>query len=147
MRHLFQAAIVAEEKGKAFYERLAEKVVQPEVRELCRKLAAEEAGHKKFIAGILSQWPPLPPARESLKQVSVEMEGSGILKDPPAANCTEEEMVRYAVQQERKMAAFYLFFEDTFPELWKKMHIHDLVVAERSHERALTNAFPQYDTV
>jgi len=42
MRHIFQAAILIEEQGKEFYNKLAEKTSSIKVKEICSQLASDD---------------------------------------------------------------------------------------------------------
>ena len=52
---VFQLAIRIEENGEKFYRSMADKLQDPEVKELFTFLADEEVGHKNFYKDILSK--------------------------------------------------------------------------------------------
>jgi len=144
MRYLFQVAISVEEQGKEFYTKLADKASNVEVKNLCSRLASEEDAHKRLFQDTLSRWLPLPADREPLHLLTQELRSKGLFSDPPPPDATEEDMVTYAIEQEKKTADFYLSFEKLFPDAWKKMHIETLVREERAHANKLMASFPQY---
>lgn len=129
LQNLLQATILAEERGKDFYDTLAEKVISQNAKDLCLRLAKEELKHKAFIEKILYQWLPLPLDTEALILVEQEMAQWNILLNQPDINSTEEEMVKYAIEQEKIMADFYLSFEKSFPTAWKMIDVQMLVMA------------------
>ncbi|MDD3087305.1 MAG: hypothetical protein PHP89_01930 [Candidatus Omnitrophica bacterium] len=142
LRQLLEAGILIEEKGREFYNRLAEKSTDQKVKDLCFSLSREEVEHKIFMEKILYKWLPLPLTAEALRLIEEEMKRWGIYLNPPGIDATEEDMAKYAIDQEVKMANFYLSFEKSFPQAWKRMNIRLLVTAERSHADKLINAYP-----
>lgn len=144
LRHLLRAAILIEEQGKNFYDKLAEKVTDTNVKNLCRKLAGDEVTHKQLFQNILSHWLSLSIDSESLASFVQELKMRGVFLNPPSPDSTEEDMVKYAIEQEKKTADFYLSFEKAFPEAWKRMHIQNLVMEERIHANKLIASYPQF---
>lgn len=144
MRYVFYAAILMEEQGKYFYDMLAKKVADLNTKDLCLRLARDEVNHKVFVEKNLYQWLPLPPEKKTLALLDQEIKRWNIYLDLPDINSTEEYMARYAVEQEIKMADFYLSFKSYFSDAWKKMNIETLVLAERSHADKLIEVYPQF---
>ncbi|NQT00022.1 MAG: ferritin family protein [Candidatus Omnitrophica bacterium] len=145
LRHLLQIGMNTEERGRNFYSQLAKKAVEPKVKKLCQKLAADETKHKKFLQNIFSRWLTPPPMdQETAKFIEQQLVIYEIFLHPPTANATIEEMIKYAIKEEEKMADFYLSFEKAFPVAWKRMYIQLLMMEERSHASLLINAFPQF---
>jgi len=142
LRQLLEAGILIEEKGREFYIRLAEKSADLKVKDLCFNLAREEDEHKSFIEKILYKWLPLPLTAEALRLVEKEMKYWGIYLNPPSVEATEEDMAKYAIDQEVKMVNFYLSFEKSFPQAWKRMNVRLLVTAEKSHADKLLSVYP-----
>ena len=142
LRHILEAGILMEERGRDFYNEFAKKVADPKTKDLCRSLAWDELGHKAFIEKILYRWLPLPPDREALSSIGEQMKWLNIYLNPPDINSTEEETAKYAIEQEKKMAYFYLSFEKSFPDTWKRTNIQILVMAERSHANKLISVYP-----
>lgn len=142
LRQLLEAGILIEDKGREFYNRLAEKSVDQKVKDLCFSLAREEGEHRDFIEKILYKWLPLPLTAEALRLIEEEMKRWGIYLNPPGIDATEEDMAKYVIDQEVKMANFYLSFEKSFPQAWKRMNIRLLVTAERSHADKLISVYP-----
>jgi len=143
LRQLLETGILIEEKGREFYIRLAEKSANLKVKDLCLNLAREEVEHKVFIEKILYKWLPLPLTGETLRLVEKEMKHWGIYLNPPGIEATEDDMAKYAIDQEVKMANFYLSFEKLFPQAWKRMNIRLLVTAEKSHADKLISVYPK----
>jgi rubrerythrin len=144
MRHLFQVAIRLEGEGKDFYTMLAEKASDGKARKLWQELANDETAHKQLFENTLSRWLPRPADNESLDSLIKELRSRGLFSNPPLPDATEEEAVKYAIHNEEMTADFYLSFEKTFPDAWKKLHIQELVNTERQHAgklRDLLSAF------
>lgn len=137
MRHLFQVAILLEEEGKNFYNMLAGKASDDKARKMWQKLANDETTHKRLFEKTLSQWLPRPADNESLDTLIRELRDRGLFSNPLLPDATEEEVVKYAINNEEMTADFYLSFEKTFPDAWRKMHIQELVKTERQHAEKL----------
>ncbi len=142
MRYVFQVAILAEERGKEFYNSLAEKTPNADTKNLCLRLARAEDAHRQLFQNILYQWLPLSADKEVLNALMREFSAMGLFLNPPP-DIEELDMVKYAISQEKTMADLYLSFEKAFPAAWKRMHIQTLVMAERSHASELMSAYPQ----
>lgn len=138
LRHLIQVGISMEEKGKAFYDSLAEKAVKQGVKDLCSGLAQAELGHKQFLEDMVSRWLPLPINNERSAFIERELKARGIFLAPPSPDSTEKEFLKYAIGMENKMMDFYLFFEEKFQETWKKMNVDKVANEERRHAEQLT---------
>lgn len=137
LRHLLHIGILVEERGKDFYEGLAQRAADSKVKELCRRLTREEIEHRQLIAKMLYRWLPVSIDRKTLDFFEKELEASGIFKDPPPADSTIEALLAYALDQERKMVDFYASFESAFPAEWKRMHVKRLADEEIKHVRDL----------
>jgi rubrerythrin len=137
MRHLFQIAILIEEEGKQFYGKIAKKASDIKSKKFWQKLAKDEVDHKRLFQRALSRWLPIPSDKETLESFIQELKANGLFSNSPAPDATEEDVIKYAIQQEEKTADFYLSFENAFPDAWKRMHIHNLVMIERGHAKDL----------
>ncbi len=144
LRHLLQVGILMEDRGRNFYLILADKVMRPDVKKLCNKLADDELRHKKLIEDTLSEWLSLPIYKETQAGLEQEMNARRLFLNPPSFESTEDEMVRYAIEQEIKSVDFYMSFETAFPEAWKRMHVQNLVMEEKSHANELIVSYPQF---
>ena len=142
LRDVFRAAIIIEEDGYAFYKKMENKAKAPETKELCSTLAEEEVSHRKLFDGLLNHWNPLGVNPLTWPYFIERVKKEGFFGNPPAENASEEEMVVYAIIQEMKSAEFYQLFETAFPEAWKRVRLHRLVLEERSHEARLRVAYP-----
>jgi rubrerythrin len=141
MRYLFQAAILVEEAGIEFYTMLAEKSPNQSVKILCARLASDEEKHKKLFQDVLSQWLPLPADQHTLNSLIRELKNNGLFVDMPSMNAPAADLIKYAIEQEKKTADFYLSFEKTFASAWKRMNIRQLVVTEREHANCLMTLY------
>jgi rubrerythrin len=137
LRHLLRVAISMEEEGENFYDNLAEKTENPDVRHLCRKLAVDEVRHRQYFEKTLNRWLPIPIRMHSLDLLNKKLKKKGIFSDPPPQDVSEEEMIKYAIEQENKTADFYLSIEDVFPDAWKRMHVERLAEEEKAHAKKL----------
>jgi len=137
LRHLLRIAISIEEQGENFYDNLAEKTINPDVRHLCRKLAVDEVRHRQYFEKTLNRWLPIPSDMHSIDLLKQKLKKKGIFLDPLPPDVSEEDMIKYAIEQEKKTAEFYLSFENGFPDAWKRMHVERLVEEERSHAKKL----------
>lgn len=142
LRYMFQVAVLLEEQGKEFYEKLAEKASDVKARKLWQGLSDDETAHKRLFETTLSRWLPRPPDKESLDSLTQALRGRGLFSNPPLPDATEEDVIKYAIQQEEMTADFYLSFESAFPDAWKKTHIRSLVTTEREHAERLRAFLP-----
>jgi rubrerythrin len=142
LRYMFQVAVLVEQQGKEFYEKLAEKASDVKARELWQGLAYDETAHKRLFENILSRWLPRPADKESLDSLTQALRGRGLFSNPPLPDATEEDVIKYAIQQEEMTADFYLSFESAFPDAWKRIHIRSLVTTERQHAERLRTFLP-----
>jgi rubrerythrin len=137
LRHLLRIAISIEEQGENFYDNLAEKTENPDVRNLCRKLAVDEVRHRQYFEKTLNRWLPIPADLRSLELLKQKLKKKGIFSDPPPLDVSEEDMIKYAIEQENKTFDFYLSFESVFPDAWKRMHVQRLAEEEKGHAKKL----------
>jgi rubrerythrin len=142
LRDLYRLAVLMEEEGKAFYLKLAEKALDPKLKELCAGLAEEEALHRQLFQDKLNRWRPLGYNRLTWPAFLEKVKQEGFFENAPAENATEDQMAAYAIRQEIKTAEFYQLFEPAFPEAWKRERLQNLVSEERSHEAKLRAAYP-----
>ena len=142
LRDLFRLAVLLEEEGRAFYLKLAERAAAPAVKELCLELAGEEVKHRDRLQAQLDGWRPLAVHAAHWPAFLEKVKQEGFFGNPPGEGASEKEMAAYAIGQEMKTAEFYQLFETAFPDAWKRVEIHDLVVQERVHEARLRAAYP-----
>jgi rubrerythrin len=142
LRYMFQVAVLIEEQGKEFYEKLAEKASDVKAREFWQGLANDETDHKRLFESILSRWLPRPADKRSLDSLVQALRDRGLFSIPPLPDATEEDVIKYAIQQEEMTADFYLSFESAFPDAWKRTHIRRLVTIEREHAERLRHFLP-----
>ena len=110
-----QAAIQMEQLGQDFYAALAGASADPQVRDLCRKLAVEEANHLRIFQRIrsdlarkgrtvlLGDRQAAQTRQDLMEQVLPEAEAVRKL----AARGNAEEMLAMAVQMEKDAILFY----------------------------------------
>ncbi len=142
LRHVLQLSIILEEEGRKFYELLGSRAVNQGVKDLCRKLVEDEIRHKKTFENIYFRWLPFYLDEATMQLFESELKRRGIFLNPPPSDTTEREMIKYAIDQEEKMAEFYAAFEKVFPEAWRRINIEHLVMEEREHAKQLMTMLP-----
>jgi rubrerythrin len=142
LRDLYRVAVLIEEDGHAFYLKMAGKASDPDSRDLCLALAAEELRHRDLVNGQLAQWRELAPHAAQWPVFVEKVRAEGFFAEPPGEDAPVKELAAYAIRQEIKSAEFYKLFEDAFPDAWKRAQIHRLVEEELRHEAKLRAAFP-----
>lgn len=142
LRHVLYVGMLMEERGKNFYEQLADMVQDEKAKLLCAELAETEMKHKKHIEKVLAQWSPLPIDAESMTRAEQALKNSGIYLDLPPMGAAENDIIKYAIEQERKQVEFYRSFESAFPEGWKKMSLELIVQDEKAHLDQLSRTYP-----
>ena len=143
LRDLYRLAVLLEEEGMALYLKLAAQAMSPETRNLCAKLADDEAEHKQLFQDRLYRWRTLNPNRLTWPAFLEKVKQEGLYGNPPDGKASEQEMAAYAILQEKNTVEFYCMFENSFPDAWRREKLKDLVEQERSHERKLREAYPE----
>ena len=133
LRYVLQVAILIEQEGEQFYRQLAQLPSDTKVKELCFKLAHDESEHKKLFEEFLSHWISLPVDEEYLKSYIQKLKKKGLFYIPSFLSTSVEDLLKHAIEYENTTADFYQSLEKEFTELWKQMHIHQLVIIERGH--------------
>ena len=110
MRYLFQLAILLEERGKKFYNRLADVASNVRAKHLWQELANDKSHHKLLLETTVSGWLPRLPNKESLASFFKELRSRGLFSNPPLPDASKEDIIKYAIQQERIIADFYHSF-------------------------------------
>ncbi|HBA60534.1 MAG TPA: hypothetical protein DCZ92_06905 [Elusimicrobia bacterium] len=142
LRDFYRLAVLIEEGGREVYLELARMAKTPETRALCSGLAESEAAHKQLFQDYIERWDTLPPNKAEWPVLLEQMKKAGIFEDRPARGAREDELAWWAIRQEIKTADFYLLFEHSFPDSWRKLRMHELVQEEREHERKIRSAYP-----
>ncbi len=142
LRDLFRLAVMMEEKGRDLYLGMAEKSRLAGTKRLCAQLAEEETAHRQLFLDKLGAWDPLPVNIATWPAFIEKVRQEGLFEDAPGEDASEDQLAAYAIRQEIKTAEFYSLFEKSFPETWKRAHLHNLVLEERSHEARLRAAYP-----
>ncbi len=137
--YIIQIAISIEDQGLSFYTALAKKTSNVEIKNLCSRLAKDEAAHKKFFQDALLQWKDPVANDQILDSLTEQLQNIGLFWDFSLSSASEKEFIRYAIEQEIKTADFYLSFEKNFPKTWKQLYIQQLVITERAHANSLAN--------
>ena len=138
LRHLYQFAIIIEEQGAQYYDKLAKQTKNEALTKLCFQLVEEENEHKRLFQQRLSRWVPLPLDDKSLDRLERKFQTKGIFSDLTLSDKTVDDLVRYAIAVEHKSIDFYLSFEKDFPDAWKSMQLSRIIEEERSHAERLS---------
>jgi rubrerythrin len=136
LRHLLLLGVEAEKEGVSFYTRFERMSESRAVKDLCLRLAQDEARHLRVLKETLSRWRSIPTDEAAMEELRGELRKKGLFATPPL-DTAEDEMLDFALGVEEKTAEFYASFEKEFPETWKKAHIEQLVLDERAHARDL----------
>ena len=133
LRHVLYLGCIMEEQSEEFYRHFAEHARRADVRKLCVELAGEESQHLKLIQDILAHWKPLPISQRDLDAMDADRRLQGLFRSPPDATASYDQILKYAIGEEEKMAEFYVDFEHEFAEAWKIMKLDAMVAEEKSH--------------
>lgn len=146
LRHIYRVAIMVEDEGIRVYKALADAPVNENVKNLCAQLLADEQSHKKLFQAALSRWKALPEGKEdALDELVRKLQDTGLFSPLPCAEAREKDILNFALELEHKTAEFYQSFEKNFPQVWKKMQIAQLVVAEKAHANKLKVLFKDFE--
>jgi len=124
-----------EQQAEAFYRKLAGRTRNVDVKRLCLILAEEEKDHKRVIEEKLHHWKPLPISQKILSILDTDARLRGLFLSPPNHDADTDEFIEYALDQEQRMVAFYMEFENEFSHAWKKKRLNEMIDAERRHVR------------
>ena len=142
LQNILLAGVLFEEEGVKFYNMLAKTSTDEKSRELCMQLAKKEVEHKIKLEKWLTKWLPVPIESDILSTLYENVERKGIFMDIPPSDSSEEDMVKYALIQEKKMEEYYRSFKGSFPDAWDKLQIELLANEERLHAKTLLDAYP-----
>jgi rubrerythrin len=142
LRHVIETGIAIESQGSIFYEGLAENAEDQKAQDLFYRLSKAELRHKAALEKILSQWVQLPRPQEVVDMFERELKDRGVFAEPPSKFSSEEDAVKYAIDQERKMADFYRSFGKFFPDPWKLAHLTEMIMEEMKHMAELVALYP-----
>jgi len=106
LRHLYQFAIIIEEQGAQYYDKLAKQTKNEALTKLCFQLVEEENEHKRLFQQRLSRWVPLPLDDKSLDRLERKFQTKGIFSDLTLSDKTVDDLVRYAIAVEHKSIDF-----------------------------------------
>jgi rubrerythrin len=137
LREVLMLAVRFLNFGVNFYTRTANVVADPDTKKLCLELARNEARKVTRLQDTLNTWLP-----QSLSPRMVEWAQMFICKNDLyarkfSAASSKSEILNYAVSCRNKMKRFYSHFRNTFPELWKRMHLEYLIEEEEEDRKAL----------
>lgn len=139
LRHVLHLGSMMERQAEAFYRRFAEHAQHDDVRDLYLQLADEEIQHFKLIDDQLSQWKSLPIGKKDFEAMDAGGKLRKVFSAPPSSNATKKDIVEYALDEEKKMVAFYESFENEFTDWWKSTKLQAMVAEEKTHIMKLTD--------
>jgi len=137
LRHILKLGALSEKRGEKFYRRCSRKSLDPAVRELCQRLAEDEADHYRVIDDQLSRWNPVRVSKRKLRELDTQGLLTSLFTSPPEPTAKTEEIIEYSIDVENKMIAFYEEYASHFLEIWKVEKLQRLVEDERGHIRDL----------
>lgn len=143
LRHVVRYGSELEEKGGEFYRMLGKKAAEKDVQEICAQLVLDEIEHKKVLDGILASWLPVNEEPDESAQwfFETEKERWGLFRNPPDSEASAKEMIRYAIDQEKRMKRFYGSIGARFDDEWKRSKVLELAREEGKHEEKLRKLY------
>lgn len=139
LRHVLYLGSLLERQAEAFYRDCKDQARDPRVKALCHKLMEEEQKHYRLIDGLLKQWRSLSVDPADWKAMGANSKLQQLFAFRPESDTTEKEMLRYAIDEEKKMVAFYEDFEADFTDRWKLAKLRGMLEEERSHVTRLSD--------
>ena len=138
LRHILHLGSMMERQAETCYRRFAEHSQNDATRNLYLQLANEEVKHFELISEQLSSWKPLPVAESDLEAMDAKGEMRNMFSSPPNPDAKEEEIVNYAINEEKKMIVFYEKFEKEFSDWFKATKLKAMVADEKIHIHKLS---------
>ena len=143
---VFQLAIRIEENGEKFYRNMANKLQDPEVKELFTFLADEEVGHKNFYKDILSKIDTFEPYESYPGEYFSYLRAyaNNIIFSEKTFEVKLEEIgdalsaIDFAIKAELDSILYYQEIKKLVPEK-KHAQIDEIIEEERRHFVKLTD--------
>jgi len=122
-------AIDYEHKVRDHYTRAAEQVIEPRGKKVFQTLAREEQGHVAYLESRLAEWrkrgaietPELPTILPSTEWIEKARKRIQKAPAPIVALQTELELLKVALDLERKTSGFYQQLVDTLEAMYKPL--------------------------
>ncbi|ROR03272.1 ferritin-like domain-containing protein [Desulfosoma caldarium] len=146
---VFQIAVEIEENGKAFYEKVAAKIDDPDVQAIFRDLAQQEVEHQRKFQELKAQLPPqaaqstvYDPNNEMAHYLKMMADGhvfrTSESVDAKIATIQDAvDALRMAMEFEKDSVIFFLSMQDATEEEKGRQFIGLLVKEEQEHLRRL----------
>jgi len=137
---ILEFAVAIERNGERFYRLAQERVEDPEVRRLFRRLASEEVAHERLFAKLLESIGAYDPGDEFPEEYYAYLRAyvdqvvfSDERLDEVVAGVRDAlEAVRFAKQREQDTILFYMEMRNLVPETDRPL-VDELVAEERRH--------------
>ena len=139
LRHVLHLGSLMERQAEAFYRRFAKHAQNDDIKKLYLQLADEETQHFKLIDEQLSQWKSLPIGKKELEAMDADGKLRKVFSSPPSSDTTKKDIIEYALDEEKKMVAFYESFENEFTDWWKSTKLQAMVAEEKTHIMKLSD--------
>lgn len=140
LREVLMLAVRFLQYGTNFYTRTANTVGDPETKRMCRELARHEARKVARLQDTLNTWLPQSLSPRMVEWAQMFIYKNDLYTRQFSANSSRKEILNYAVSCRNRMKRFYSHFRNTFPELWKRMHLEYLIEEEEEDRKALLAA-------
>jgi rubrerythrin len=137
LRELLMAGLKLAHLGARFYSKTAEVVKDLKARELCLELAQVETRNAEQLSFILNAWLPSPIRPSIVEWTQMFIFKNDLYNRKFSSSASEKEILKYAIRCDEKMRRFYRYFRNSFPELWKRMQLDELIQAEVDQKRGL----------
>jgi len=140
---VIQMAIQVEEMGRDFYEALGSATTDPEMFDLCRRLAAEEANHREIfrqLRSALARQAKTILLRDAQIAEARRAGKEGVLPDRQTigklvATGNIAELLAVAIQMERDAIRFYSGIAKNVPD---RTAVEVVIREEQAHLRVLS---------
>jgi len=142
---IFEMAIQMERNGAVFYREAANRVKNPEVRQLLRDLAEMEDKHEEVFAAMKANLSGrertgtvFDPDNQTVRYLQAMVEGRVFGTEADPAGQVErlgdvDEIFAAAIGKEKDSIVFYLGMKELVPERLGKDKIEEIIREEMSH--------------
>ena len=80
----------------------------PGARKIYEKLSRDEIDHEVTIKRIINQWLSIDDRDNTVSEIYAAAKEKGVFSYPPSFDSGEKETLKYAIDQEKKLPAFFI---------------------------------------